>query len=147
MGQRKIILGLLLTIFLVACTTSTVVEQSSKDNDQLAVGNVDLTERGVHRTVELEGEQLTVTLHVVLTGGARFYLFEEKLPVNAEFIDSDVERSGNSLKHVIFSDAKSTTYTYKLKVTQGTTILFDGVYAIDGMEKEAQIKGVTEAHI
>ena len=140
MGQEKIILGLLITTLLVACTSTPADVENGNG------GIVDISETGVHRTIELDGDVMTVTLHVVLNSGARFYLFEEKLPAGAEFVEADVEKTGDSLKHVIFTDAESTSYTYKIKVQSGSTIFFDGVYAIDGMDKEAAIKGITEAH-
>jgi len=145
---------LIILVFSYGCTSHQQAQSNSEKSDEgsaTAQGTapdkesgslVDTSETGVFRTIEKQGDNLLVTLHVNLPQKSRFYFFEETIPENAELLDTDIESSGKSLKQVVIGDSKSTKYSYTIKPGQAETI-FSGSYAIDGMENPKPIKGET----
>lgn len=134
---------LFIFFFIVLTAFSSIITGCSK---AVEVKNEDVPSPGIYRMIEKDGAIVTVTLNVVLPDGALFYFFEENLPENAELISSEVEQSGNSLKHIVFSGAESTAFKYSIKAEKGV-VFFSGEYAIDGMDEPEQIKGVSEITI
>jgi hypothetical protein len=126
---------MLLAVFVISCSTP-----KSLDNQ------VDMTSPGMYRTIQNNGDELVVTLHVILPPQARFYFFEEKLPANAQLVRSDIAPSNTSIKEVFFSDVKNANFTYVLKANRGT-YAFSGSYLIDGQSTDAKIKGLESVTI
>lgn len=95
---------------------------------------------GVWRTMGTEDGVTTVTLHVNMPEGARYFIIDEVLPPGAEVVDAgtgDNQEAGH-LKWIALDGMGDTvgdqTFTYTVRLQDGTDNQFTGTYFLDGMQ-------------
>lgn len=106
--------------------------------------------RSADNTTVAPGADLKVTLAVNVTSSETFYIIDEKIPSGWAIKDAGTgatEQTGH-LKWVIIQGAKDTDYEYVITPpSEVGTATFAGTYMFEGMEKEAQIQGVSGVQV